>query len=274
MANNDQQQQQKRKAVYSNSDLRSYDQYVSALGFSFFNSLGVLALSAINPDAIGKPPEAGEKIYDHENALKVYVSGATAGKFLTGIELLEKYIAEAELSEEGNDVVQPKSVTIPFGKDRTLRLMAPGASKVSVKDGSGKRVVADTSESFVMVVSVQDTEGNHLTATHILQNDSVILTDIEKEDYEITTHTGLRMLKDFLKEVVNLSTGAYRQGTLLGAPSGSSFSSGKKASPFATNSISDDDDDVEEESHETTTKAPKGNKSKVTKSLEQEFDED
>lgn len=270
MSTNDNQNNRSNKRnVYSNSDLRSYDRYISSLGFSFFNSLGTLSLSAISPDAIGKEPKSGDKVYDHENALKVYISAAVAVRILNGIKFLKQSIKDFE--ENPEDGVQPKMVTIPFGKDRKLTLMVPGASKITVKDGSGKRVSVDTTESYVLRVSMTDSEGTQLDAMHVLQNDSIVLTDINKEEYEITTHIGLEMLEAFLSEVISLGTGSYRQGTVLGLPSnGNSNSSGKGKSPFATQSMSDDDDDVEEEDDSPKSKP----KSKTTKVLEDEFDDE
>ena len=45
---------------------------------------------------------------------------------------------------------------------------------------------------------------------HVLQNDSIVLTDINKEEYDITTHIGLEMLEAFLSEVISLGQGGGR----------------------------------------------------------------
>ena len=201
--------------------------------------------------------------------MKVYISAAVAVRILNGINFLKQSVKDWE--EDSENLVQPKMVTIPFGKDRTLTLMAPGTSKISVKNSDGKRIAVDTSESYVLRVTMLDTEGTQLDATHILQNDTMTFTDINKEEYEITTHIGLEMLEAFLSEVISLGTGAYRQGTALGLPSnGNSNSGGKGKSPFATQSMSDDDDDVEEEDDSPKSKP----KSKTTKVLEDEFDDE
>lgn len=227
----------KRQNTYSNGALRSYDGLASSMAVGFFNEVGVIDIAPINPQFVGKTPEKGDKVYNYDDKLKVYISADAAQGILAAINHLEALVNYAA---EDSEFEAPKSISYEFG-DKTFTLRAPGA-KLRI---NGER--PDLTNNYVIMFSIPDEDGNAVNVTHVLQVANTTLTYADKSTEELVLQTGLMNLKTFLAEIINLGTGSYRQGAALAAPKGgtSGKTTSEKSKGFG--SILNEDDDFDDE---------------------------
>lgn len=238
-----------KRAIYSNGSLKSYDGYSSSMGVRFYNEVGVVDVAPINPEFVGKEAKKGDKVYNYEDRLSVFISPDAAQGLLSTIEHLQGLLEYALQDEE---FVAPTKATFEFG-DRACTICAPGA-RLRI---NGER--PDLSEKFVLMFSIPDEDGNPIPITHILQNTDITLTHADKSQEVVTLTTGLDSFKQFLREVIALGTGSYRQGAALAAPTGAASGKSNADKSKGFQQILDEDDEFDEE--ETSTAKPAANKS-------------
>lgn len=263
-------QNRQKRAVYSNGSLKSYDGLASSLGVRFYNEVGVVDIAPINPEFVGKEAKKGDKVYNYDDRISIFLTPDVAQGILASIKHLQDLLDYAAQDEE---FVAPTRLTYEWA-ERSCTILAPGA-KLKI---NGER--PDLSEKFVLMFNIPDEDGNAVTVTHILQNTDLTLTYPDKSQEIATLNTGLESFKTFLSEIISLGTGAYRQGAALAAPTGgaSGKSTAEKSAGFGK--ILDEDDDFEEEEGEATTskakpatarKVLKPNKTVQKANLDEEF---
>lgn len=241
--------------VYNNSKVSSYDSHVSSLGMRFFNNLGVLDLNPINPEFIGEQPKKGDKVYNYDEKLSLYITPQLAHLTASGIKQLRSLI------ESGLDDDSIKSFTANSAGN-AITIYAPGTVVVR----AAKKVV-DTDNNFVLSIKNKDNE----TANHILQNDVVQYNTTNKDVLEDIVYTGLDLLEAFLVQCIELSLyGGVQAAAIANADNrgGSGGSTAKKGGMFAN--LGDDEDDEDDEL-ESKPVPKRKSKSKALSEIEDEF---
>lgn len=278
MSNNTRNGQQQRKSHYSNGDMSSYDGFFTALGYRQMNQAGIIDFAFIDPSFVGKSAnqiKKGEKVYDHENRVSLFLSPVNAMVVKQGLKQFREAI-EAEEGQQAPDEIsdQIRSITFTFpgagGKERVLTFFAPNTTKVK----NGKTPV-DTELNYVLNVTTTDKDGNEVSACHVMQSMVVDLAYTKKSESEgaqIVIHQDMDLLNAFLDGVILLGTGVLRQGAQMAQPaynSGGGSTPSRRSQPAA--SFDDDESDEEEVGNKKPATKPK---TVQALDLEAEFDED
>lgn len=258
-----------RENVTTFTDLTSYDSYFSSLSYKLFNGASMIELSSIDPAFIGKQPKKGEKVYDHDNRLSVFVTANTAFLLKSGIKQLRESIA----NEEEDDEDKLKSVSVDFGNATTgvrkITVFAPG--RVVVKAGGKKAPVED---QFVVTFLVEK-DGEKITAVHALQNSELTYSftkDSANDSVTDVVNVGLELFLAFLDSVIINATGLVKHGASSVPRSAGGASAPRRQNQFDA-AIDDEDEDDAGETTQTSSRG-KVNKPAATKALDAEFDED
>lgn len=251
--------------TFSNAKINSYDNSVSSLSFRYFNNLGVIDVNPINPEFIGVTPKKGDKVYNYEAKMSLYIVPQLAHSALKAIAQLRKLIETGVESDDGKPVAIRSFTVAQSGNSITL--YAPG--QITVK--ANKKVI-DTSENFVLSIKNKKDE----IANHILQNDAVEFMTADKSVLEDTVFTGLDMLELFLEQVVQLNIYGNVHAASVANNEGRSGSTGggsKSGNSYFNNSL-DDDEDEEDVVDEVPASKKSASKKKLAAVMEDEFDED
>ena len=250
-------------------DMTSYDSSFSSLTYRLFNGSGMLDLSPIDAEFIGKQPKKGDRVYDHDNSVSVFISANTAVTLRHAFKALQEAV-----DSEQTDFNQVK---VSFGNasvgERSVTLFAPGATKVRMAN----REYAETSNNFVLRFDIAKNE-ELIKVAHILQNSE--MDYIAGKDIVATQviYSGLVLFMEFLEGVIVNATntarhGAYQATRYLSNGSGRGGKSTAGTS-FAKSAFDDgDDDDNSEAPAENKAAAPKG-KTNVRRALAEEMNDD
>ena len=235
MSDKNQQQQQPRNSVYTNSSTNSYDKYFSAIEYKFVNNSGLLKFTPIEKAFVGKDPKKGDKIYNYEKSESLLVTAVEAIKLLNAITLLESTLGTDD---------QMASISVKSGGaniSKNITIFAPGCVKF-------KSPLPTTTTGFTIKFERTTEKDGSAIYWHIFAPDSYVIRDRAKEETEIEIHAEFDLFKHFLKTVIDNATGVFEHGAnrshAVNNKGASSFRSGSRGNTDVQVVEDGDEDDT------------------------------
>ena len=255
MSTKEESRSQSQKAVYTQTQLRSFEHHFSALTYTFVNGNGIIGIAPIFDEFINKTPKSGDSVYDYDNKLNFSIDANAAISLKRSIESFM----------ESPD---HKSITLNLGADKTARsltIYAPNKIKLSKK----------TYENYVMRL-VTHKDGEEEKFYHLMNNTEVVFDD-GNEESSIVIESDMELLIAFLDAVIenSLSVGyhAIRRANLMGGTATAATKSNRPSRRVISEGDDDDDDDSSEDDTPSPSRKAPASRKKADASLEAEFDD-
>ena len=235
--------EEKRKSVYTNSGVTSYDRFFSALSYVFVNNAALIECSSIKKEFIGKEPKKGDSVYDHENADNFLINAEEAIAIREAFSFFDIY---SDTIGEEDTTLELASGSDKFSK--SIKIAAPGAITLN------KKKHAD----FVIKLSKTD-DGDVKSVYHIFNSTTITINGESR-----VAHTGLALFLRFLDSVIETAFNANMHAVRKAGGVGSNTSARAKPS----RQVVEEDDGSEEELDAVMST------SKSKKTLDEEFSDD
>lgn len=239
----------KPQTTYTNGYYTSYDREFSSMSVTFGGGDGLLQLSPIFDEFIGKEPKKGDNVYNHDERMTFGINAGLAVAILEGISGIE-----------GDEDM--KHFTIETGNAKFKK-------QFTIFRPHGVKLRKKSFDNYVLKLSITK-EDDTTTNYHILNNEKVVFTNNAKETVDMTVETDLEFIKAFLNQVIIMNTSALIHGARVATArlgSGSSSGGNKKSSSSSkvVEEETDDGDDLDTQQE--------ADLNKMEKSVESEFED-
>jgi len=81
-------QSNKQRSVFTSTQISSYERAFTAMSFTLVNGNGLLVLSPIFDEFIGKDPKKGDNVYDYDSKMNFSIDAQAAIALRKGVESL------------------------------------------------------------------------------------------------------------------------------------------------------------------------------------------
>jgi hypothetical protein len=212
------------KSVYTQSQINSYERQFTAMSFTFVNGSGLITLSPIFDEFVGKEPKKGDNVYDHDEKMNFLVDAQTALRLKRGVIALRD-----------NDEL--KNFVMTFGGEknrRTLSLFKPKTLKLQ----------GNNHDNYILKLTQTKDDGEE-KMYHLLQRSTDKYKNVSNEEFDDEVEIDLELLVAFCEEVVKVAFGTAYHGVRRG---GGSAPAGGGSRPAARRRNVEEDDDGESSS--------------------------
>jgi hypothetical protein len=238
----------RRQSTYTNSEINSYDRDFSSMSFTFAEGRGLISLSPIFEEYIGKQPKRGDNVFDHDSKLNFSVDAQAAVRIKRGIQAL--------LNDAEQDEPEITNVCLRFGNDKQAR-------SLTIFRPNGVKLSGQNFDNYLLRLTTTK-DGSEEKMYHVLQN-SVVAYKVGKEEVEEVVETDLMLLLEFCDRVIDNSFMVMRHGAKLAGGVRAGGSGGSKGA--GRRAVEEEDGDGESEGKSEKPRA--GAKA----SMEAEFEE-
>lgn len=220
-----QQNRQAPKTTYTSAEFQSYERQFTALAFTLANGRGLINLSPIFDEFVGKDPKRGDSVYDYEDKMNFLIDAQAAIQLRSGLN---------QLMENIDDM---KSMTISFGNEktrRTISVFAPNTLKLAGK----------SHDNFLLRLTHMKDDSEE-KKYHLMQRASVDYKNRQNESLTDPLEVDMLLLVEFCNVVIeNAFNGAYH-----GAKRNSQFApsgGGRSSAPKSRREVEEESDDADE----------------------------
>lgn len=272
-----------RQSVSSYTDITSYDSFFSSVQYRLLNMGGLIVVSPIVPEMIGRTPKKGDTVYDYDNQQNIFIGAENA---LIMRKALARFTEDYANSLQDEDYPKPGVLSLDLGNVK-FKLHAPNNLKRGLKN-HGKET--NTEDKYILVID-REVDDEQIRMVHVFEEPKTYTIEYEGyEPEEVVIYSGIELLIKFLDGIINVGTGWARQAAAQAIPpaGGSDRGSNTKRAKRSFSGVAFDDEEVneiEEDDEEETPRRPARRspaaskaKKKSAVSLEEElaadFDED
>jgi hypothetical protein len=191
-----------RQSTYTQTQINSYERNFSAMSFTMVNGSGLITLSPIFDEFVGKEPKKGDSVYDHEEKMNFLIEPQAAIQLRNGIRMLQE---QDEL----------KSFGLQFGSEKTR-------STLTIFKPETLKLQKVTFPNYILKLTKMKDDAEE-KLFHVLQTSTSLFKNTENEEMEDTIEVDLELLVEFANAVIqNGFCGAYHGARRNGmsAPSG------------------------------------------------------
>ncbi len=242
---------EQRKSTFTNGEINSYERNFTAMSYVFADGRGIISLSPIFDEFVGKDPKRGDNVYDYDSKMNFSIDAQGAIRLKAGVQNLLD-----------NDEL--KMITIVFGNEkngRTLSLYKPGTLKLSGKNY----------DNYVLrLTTKKDDEEEKMY--HLMQRGSVAYKSTDNQESDDEMEVDLLLLIEFCNQLIaNAFSTAYHGARRAGGSAPSGQRSGGKSRRNVEEEDGDGDSEEEGDSKPAGKPGSSGKKPAAKKNLNDEF---
>jgi hypothetical protein len=209
------------KSIYTQSQINSYERQFTAMSFTFVNGSGLITLSPIFDEFVGKEPKKGDNVYDHDEKMNFLIDAQTALRLKRGITSLRD-----------NDEL--KNFAMSFGGEKNRRTLALFKPKTLKLQGTNY-------DNYILRLTQTKDDGEE-KMFHLLQRTSDKYKNIANEELDDEVEIDLELLLAFCDETVKVAFGGAYHGARRNGGGAAPAGGGSRPAARRRNVEEDDDE--------------------------------